>query len=347
MKAAFPAAAIALTLGASACAAPHIQPPLTPPPDFAGAHVEDRALVMSDGARLPYLRWGPTDRAPWAVIVALHGMNDHDASFRLAGPWWAEQGIETWAYDQRGFGAAPGRGVWAGQQRMTDDLREVTALARARYPDAVIAVVGESMGGSVAAAAFGSDNPPDADRLVLLAPGVWGWSTQGPLNSAALNIAARALGDVALEPPEFITRDIHASSNTLELIRNGRYPMNILATRFDTVYGLVDLMETASRSLGRIRGDAVLMYGAHDEIVKRGPMRLALERAQADGGALKTAWYPNGWHLLNRDLDAEIVYRDVAAWLRNPDAALPSGAPAVLPELEKPAAPDGRAASRR
>ena len=114
-----------------------------------------------------------------------------------------------------------------------------------------------------------------------------------------------------------------------------------------TVYGLVDLMETASRSLGRIRGDAVLMYGAHDEIVKRGPMRLALERALADGGALKTAWYPNGWHLLNRDLDAEIVYRDVAAWLRNPDAALPSGAPAVLPELEKPAAPDGRAASRR
>ena len=182
---------------------------------------------------------------------------------------------------------------------------------------------------------------------MLLAPGVWGWSTQGPLNSAALNIAARALGDVALEPPEFITRDIHASSNTLELIRNGRDPMNILATRFDTVYGLVDLMETASRSLGRIRGDAVLMYGAHDEIVKRGPMRLALERALADGGALKTAWYPNGWHLLNRDLDAEIVYRDVAAWLRNPDAALPSGAPAVLPELEKPAAPDGRAASRR
>lgn len=225
----------------SACAAPHIQPPLTPPPGFVGAHVEDRALVMSDGARLPYLHWGPKDGAPWAVIVALHGMNDHDASFRLAGPWWAEQGIETWSYDQRGFGGALGRGEWAGQQRMTDDLREITAMARARYPNAVIAVVGESMGGSVTAAAFGSDNPPDADRIVLLAPGVWGWSTQGPLNSTALNIAARALGDVALEPPEFITRDIHASSNTLELIRNGRDPMSILATRFDTVYGLVDL----------------------------------------------------------------------------------------------------------
>ena len=320
-------------LALSACATPYIQPPLTPPPGFAGAHVEDRALVMSDGARLPYLRWGPTDRAPWAVIVALHGMNDHDASFRLAGPWWAEQGIETWSYDQRGFGASPGRGEWAGEQRMTDDLREITAMARARYPNAVIAVVGESMGGSVTAAAFGSDNPPDADRVVLLAPGVWGWSTQGPLNSTALNIAARALGDVALEPPEFITRDIHASSNTLELIRNGRDPMSILATRFDTVYGLVDLMETSSRSLGRIRGDAILMYGAHDEVVKKGPMRLALQRAEAEGGTLRTAWYPHGWHLLNRDLDAEIMYRDVAAWLETPSAPLPSGATPVLSHL--------------
>ena len=34
----------------SACAAPHLPPPLTPPPGFVGAHVEDRALVMSDGA---------------------------------------------------------------------------------------------------------------------------------------------------------------------------------------------------------------------------------------------------------------------------------------------------------
>ena len=33
-------------LALSACATPYIQPPLTPPPGFAGAHVEDRALVM-------------------------------------------------------------------------------------------------------------------------------------------------------------------------------------------------------------------------------------------------------------------------------------------------------------
>src|SRR5690606_23944502 len=176
---------LSLTLGLAACATPAIQAPLTPPLGFAGPALEPDHVVMDDGARLRLARWTPQGE-PWAVIVALHGMNDSRASFRLAGPWWAERGIETWAIDQRGFGESPGRGVWAGERRMVQDLRTTVALARARYPDALIAVAGESMGGAVAIAAFASDTPPEADRVILLAPAVWGWSAQGPLNSAGL-----------------------------------------------------------------------------------------------------------------------------------------------------------------
>jgi acylglycerol lipase len=86
-------AAIALTL--AACATPAIQPSLIPPTNFAGPALEATALIMDDGARLPLARWTPEAGEPWAVIVALHGMNDSRASFRLAGPWWAERGIET------------------------------------------------------------------------------------------------------------------------------------------------------------------------------------------------------------------------------------------------------------
>lgn len=326
-------AGIAAALTLSACATPHIQAPLTPPAGFAGPHAEDRALVMSDGARLPLMRWAPKDQMPWAVIVALHGMNDHAASFRLAGPWWAEQGIETWAFDQRGFGQAPGRGQWAGEARMTDDLREAVAMARARYPHAVVAVVGESMGGSVAAAAFGSSRPPDADRVVLLSPGVWGWSAQGWLNTAAVNVTARLVGAWAVKPPSFIANRIVASSNILELHRNGRDPESLLSTRFDTIYGLVDLMESASRTVGRSSTPTLLMYGAHDEVVTPPVMRRALEQVPADS-TMRTAFYPDAWHLLNRDLQAEVVYRDVVAFLRNAQGALPSGAGPVLPELK-------------
>jgi alpha-beta hydrolase superfamily lysophospholipase len=289
---------------------------------------------MDDGARLPLARWAPATGEPWAVVIGLHGMNDSRASFRLAGPWWAERGIETWAFDQRGFGGAPGRGVWAGEARMTGDLRTAVALARARHPRAVIAVAGESMGGAVAVAAFGSDRPPAADRVILLAPAVWGWSAQGPINSAGLWIAARAMGDRAVDPPEWAIRDRPASDNRVELFRNGRDPASILSTRFDALYGLVGLMETASVHLGDIRAPTLLLYGGNDNVIQKDPMRRALERAGERRG-FRTAFYPDGWHILNRDLQAVTVYADVEAWLRNASAPLPSGAGEVLPMLAK------------
>lgn len=324
-------AALALVLTLAACATPAVQPPLTPPPGFAGPSLEADALVMDDGARLPLVRWTPGGE-PWAVIVALHGINDSRAAFRLAGPWWAEQGIETWAFDQRGFGGAPGRGIWPGEQRMVDDLRIAVALARARHPGALIAVAGESMGGAVAIAAFGSDRPPDADRLILLAPAVWGWTAQGPANSAALWLTARTMGERTVEPPAWLARSRSASDNWLELARTGRDPASLLTTRFDVLYGLVDLMESGARDLGRVRAPTLFLYGAHDHLVPRAAVRRALEGA-GEASALRTAFYPDGWHLLNRDLQAGVVFRDVEAWLRHPDASLPSGAEAILPAL--------------
>ncbi|WP_426026872.1 alpha/beta fold hydrolase [Brevundimonas sp. TWP2-3-4b2] len=320
----------------SACATPAIQTPLAAPAGFSGPALEAGMLIMDDGARLPLASWAPEAGDPWAVIIALHGMNDSRASFRLAGPWWAEQGIETWAFDQRGFGDAPGRGVWAGEARLTEDVRTAVSIARARHPQAIITVVGESMGGSVAIAAFGSGRPPAADRVVLLAPGVWGWSAQGALNSTALWVTARAMGDRSVEPPAWAIRGKAASDNRLELIRNGRDPASILSTRFDALYGLVDLMQSASDRLGAVRGPTLLLYGAHDHVVEKGPMRRALENAGTRPG-FRTGYYPDGWHILDRDLQAEIMFRDVAVWLRNPAAPLPSGAAPVLPALDQAA----------
>lgn len=326
-------------LALAGCATPFVQPPMAPPPGFAGPRIEEPelvgtpgAFVVEDGARLPFLRWGPAE--PTIVIVALHGMNDYSAAFHLAGPAWAERGIATYAYDQRGFGRAPGRGLWAGEARMAQDLRTVVTLVRARHPSATLAVAGESMGGAVAISAFASEAPPSADRLILLAPAVWGWSSQSLPNRAALWIAARVLGDRAVEPPDWAVRDIRATDNLIQLIRNGNDPGFIRTTRFDALSGLVDLMESAADSLGRVRVPTLLMYGARDDIIEQRPMRRALEQAGAPPD-LRTAWYPEGYHLLNRDLQATVVYRDVEAWLRNPVDPLPSGAPQVLQNLSE------------
>lgn len=314
---------IALVLLA-ACA-PAVQRPLSAPAGFAGPRIEPGAFVAHDGARLPLSVWVP-EAEPWAVIIGLHGMNEDRFAFHMAAPWWAERGVAVYAYDQRGFGAAPGRGIWAGEDLLTEDLRTLAALVRQRHPDAVIAVMGESMGGAVAVAAFASDRPPDADRVILSAPAVRGWSAQPWRNRAALWVAARLLGSTAVKPPEVLVRNIRASDNTLELLRLGRSPGPLFETRFDALHGLVDLMERASAGLGRVRVPLAYLYGANDQIIEAGPTRRALRNLPA--GA-RTAWYAEGWHLLTRSHAGEAVMADVEAFLRDPSAAWPSGAPPI------------------
>jgi len=317
-------AALISAMVLSGCAAPHVQRALLPPDQYGQARIEGAAFVMRDGAVLPSLHWAPPDAEPWAVIVALHGINDSRAAFRLAGPWWAERGIATYAYDQRGFGDAPGRGVWPGRL-MADDLEQVVALVRARHPDALIAVAGESMGGAVAITAFASETPPDADRLILLAPAVWGWSSQPLLYRLSLFAAARTFGDLAVEPPAWAADRVLPSDHLMELIRSGRDTAQTVSTRFDVLYGLVDLMEAAGRRLGDVDVPTLFLYGARDDLVPDQAVRQALGRAGAMPG-LRTAFYEDGYHLLNRDLQAVRVFADVEAWLKDASSVLPSGA---------------------
>src|SRR5579872_159853 len=303
---------LAFAILLSACAQMAVQKPLAPEPSFTGPRLEADRFVSFDGARLGLTSWLPQGE-PWAVIVGVHGMDDYANAFHLAAPYWASQGIATYAYDQRGFGRSPQRGIWAGDTLMIQDLRTITALVRARYPHAIIAVAGESLGGAVAIEAFASEQPPKADRLVLLAPAVWGWSSQPLAYRAALWMAAHVAGPKVFTPPSFVTDHIAASDNRAELIAMGNDPLVLWGARSDALYGLVNTMEHAWREIGEVRAPTLYLLGAHDEIIPRKP---ALEASSRLPKGDRTAYYAHGWHLLLRDLQARTVWADVAAFVR-------------------------------
>jgi alpha-beta hydrolase superfamily lysophospholipase len=336
---------------AAACA-PLVQTAGAPDLAFAGARIEDgerAAFVAQDGARLGLTVWPATTPEPWAVVVGLHGMNDYAEAFTLAAPVWAEQGIATYAYDQRGFGRSPQRGVWGGEALMVEDLRTFTRLIRARHPGATLAVVGESMGGAVAIAAFASDRPPTADRLILSAPAVWGWGDQPLLYRTTLWLGAHTIGSRSVSPPPFLQRRIRASDNIEHLRRMGRDANLIFRTRIDTIYGLVSLMQTARSRIGEVRGAPLLyLYGANDDIIPAEPTTAA---ARALPPGARTAYYRQGFHMLTRDLQGRRVSEDIAAFVRDPAAPLPSGAPPIPRQAEPrppaPTAPGSSAAAQR
>jgi alpha-beta hydrolase superfamily lysophospholipase len=329
----------------SACA-PTIQGALTPPHDFRGPHFEDDVFVSFDGARLglsvcratieggeefpehdnePFVPLPPVPTEPWAVVIGLHGMNDYARTFEMAGPYWASKGVTTYAYDARGFGRSPNRGVWAGEALMVEDLRTAVAVARKAHPKAIIAVVGESMGAAQGMVAFASDDKPKADRLVLCSPAVWGWSAQPMAYSLALWTAAHTLPGKRVTPPRGLKI---TPSDNIEMLRAlGRDDLMLFNTRFDAIYGLVDLMDDAAASGGRLHGDTLFMYGAHDEII---PKKAAMAAARQLPHSARTALYPNNYHMMLRDLGAQVIWDDILAFLKDADSPLPSGASPLI-----------------
>lgn len=309
-------AALFFALFLGACTPLMVQQAGRAPLGFQGPRLESGAVVSFDGARLGLTTWKPQG-PPWAVIIGLHGMNDYANAFHLAAPWWAEQGVATYAYDQRGFGRSPQRGVWPGDDLMVEDLRVVASLVRREYPGAIIAVAGESMGGAVAAQAFASDRPPAGDRLVLLAPAVWGWKAQPLPNKTLLWLAANFTASKVYTPPRWIADKIAPTDNREELIAMSRDPLMIWGARSDAIYGLVSLMNHGASSIGQASVPTLYLYGENDQIIPPKAHRKSARRLKPTDRLLR---YPKGYHLLTRDLQGPVVWRDILAFIRDPSA---------------------------
>jgi acylglycerol lipase len=306
-------AALALLLGGCASLS-------APPPRYIEATAPGAGtFLMPDGARLPYREWLP-EGEPWAVVLALHGMNDSRDAWEIPAPALAAAGIATIAPDQRGFGQAPGRGFWPGTEALVGDARHMALLTRARYPRAKLILMGESMGAAVLMCLGAERAPPAVDGYVLVAPAVWGRAEMNVVLRATLWAAAGLVPGLELSGAPVRVR---ASDNREALIRLSRDPLTIRRTRVDTIKGLVDLMDAALAAAPRFRGRALFLYGGKDELV---PDRATAATWRALPGGERRAFYPGGFHLLLRDLDRARPIGDVVAWIGNPSAALPSEA---------------------
>jgi len=266
--------------------------------------------VTRDGIKLGLSHWDSP--MPKAVVVALHGMNDYSNAFAMPAPWWAARGISTYAYDQRGFGRSPQRGIWPGSNLMRRDLADFVDVVRMRHPNVPLFVLGESMGGAVAMTAFASDMPPKADGLILIAPAVWGRDTMPLSYRLVLWTTAHTFRGASFSGSGL---RIMASDNIEMLRANGRDPLFIKSSRIDAIFGLMALMDEAYSAAPRLDGKPLLyLYGGNDQVVPKRPTQVVVDGL---GKQAKVTTYATGYHMLLRDLNAEPRWADVAAWIED------------------------------
>lgn len=303
------------------------------PPGAATDHpiLTNTHFIATDGSHLPLRRWHP-DGPPRAVILALHGFNDYSKAFDSPARTLAEAGIATYAYDQRGFGEAPHRGAWSSVAGMTGDLRAAASLIRAANPDIPFYILGESMGGAVVMAAMRGDQPPpEADGYILSAPAVWARRVMPFWQRWGLEFFAHTIPLFHVTGQGF---NRTPSDNRAMLRQLGRDPLVIKYTRIDTIYGLVGLMDAALDAAPHLPDRTLILLGQKEDIVPSDAMQ-ALMQALPTHGCVQVARYRSGYHMLLRDLKADVVLRDLDAWMRQPGQRLPSGADRPPPASEK------------
>jgi len=276
-------------------------------------------FTAADGVALPVRCWLPKTAAVKAVVVALHGFNDYSNSFVSTGKFLSLQGIACYAYDQRGFGRAPGRGLWSGVAAYTDDLSAFVLEVRKQYPGLPLYLLGESMGGAVTIVAMTGVNPPPVDGVILVAPAVWGRETMPWYQRWLLAVTAHTVPWMKLSG-KGLNR---TPSDNLEMRRAlNRDPLVIKDTRIDTMYGLTNLMDKALLSAGRLQLPTLILYGKHDQIIPREPtFRMLATMAQTT----RKAFYENGYHMLLRDLQGDKPLSDIASWIADNNSALRYG----------------------
>lgn len=286
-----------------------------------GPRLQVDAFITADGARLPLRAWGPAD-APNAVIVAVHGFNDYSRFFDRPGRWLARRGIRSYAFDQRGFGGAPLRGRWAGAEVMAADLAALVRLLGQRHRGVPIHVLGHSMGAAVVMLFATKDTSPPHAGVILVAPAVWGRDTMPWYQVMALELAMWVM------PGQVMTGKglkITPSDNRRMLQELFLDPLVIKGARVEALYGVTNLMDRALAAAPRLPAPALILYGLRDEVIPVTPVERMIGRLPARPG-YRVAKYERRYHMLLRDLRAEIVWRDILAWIGNRHRPLPSGA---------------------
>lgn len=298
---------VLLSVGLIGCAALHVPEGKSPGQPRL---VQQPLFHASDGTELFITHWRPQAKAK-AIILLMHGFNEYPGAFDEVGKDLAAHAMDVWAFDQRGFGRTPYRGLWSNAERMAADVREMTGILHKAQPQLPLYVLGASMGGAVTLLAA-SQQPFEANGIILAAPAVWTRASQPFYQRWALEVSAKVVPGWA---PTGESLDKKPSDNKAMLKRIWKSPWMIRQSRMDTVAGLVDLMDKGAASAPVISVPVLLLYGEKDQIIPKKPIELLWSKLPK-GGKTQFIRYAEGWHMLMRDKDGAEVIEDIVNWVQ-------------------------------
>ncbi|KAK7425414.1 hypothetical protein QQZ08_008093 [Neonectria magnoliae] len=292
---------------------------------------ETEGTFQVGNASLYTKTWTPTVPIR-AKLILVHGFSDHIGWYTELLHELAAHGIQSFGFDQRGWGRSVKQPSDKGLTGPTSQVvAEVAAFIQDKLPSAEpVFVLGHSMGGGEVLTLAGDQ------QYETLVSQVRGWLLEGPfigfapeedpsfLKVAAGRLAGRLLPKFQLRhviPAENITRDKEVAQGfTNDPLCHDTGTLEGLASLLDRTAALA----SGSVTLGKQVRALWLGHGDEDKACSYDVAIKFAERQPVEDKTIKT--YKGGYHALHVDLIKKEFFKDVADWILERSQAAPAEA---------------------
>jgi len=263
-------------------------------------------IIQGGGGKLFVRSWRP--EAPRGVVAICHGFNAHGGYYSWVAAQFVAAGLAAYAVDLRGRGKSEGERFFVDNiGDYVADVHALIRLAKARYPELPLFLLGHSAGG-VVSVTYALDHPGELAGLICE-----DFAYRVPAPDFAL-AALKGLAHLAphsravpLANADFSRDAAHvAAMNADPLIAGEKQP-------FQTMSALVHADERLRKEFPRVTLPVLIIHGSADRATKPAGSREFYEHAGSKDKTLKI--YDGRFHDMLNDIGKEEVMADIRAWI--------------------------------
>jgi alpha-beta hydrolase superfamily lysophospholipase len=242
-------------------------------------------------------------------LVNVHGLGDHSSLYPNLASRMPSAGIPLYAYDMRGNGRSPGqRAYLRGWHEYRDDLHAFLLKVTEWQPGRPLFLLGNSLGGLVVLE-YALHHPAGVAGVIAAAP---------PLGSLGVPPILMAIGRVFSRVlPRF---SLQVGMDLTGLARDPAVIQAVLADPLFHRRGTARLSTEVTAAIQRVQAQAtslvtpiLILHGSADRMVLPDGSREFFGKVRSAGSELKE--YPDAYHGLFADLNADEVIADLLAWI--------------------------------
>ena len=278
----------------------------------AGVRVDH--VVARDGTSLLLRHWSVPAGEPWATMLLVHGLAEHSGRYEHVGVQLARAGIDTFAFDQRGFGASGGpRASIDRWSQYHDDLEERLVGLRSIAPGRPLVLFGHSLGGLISLG-YVLDGRARPDLLILSAPAIgatiplWQRLLVGSLRRVApgMLLSNRLDTEVLSSDPEVRARYLSD-------------PLNQHKSTVRFAHAAFGEQRRVAAALDRLSLPTLVVHGELDRLVA--PQTSAV--LEGRHGVTRRVYAETRHELHNEPVGPSVV-DDIVAWVRDRVSHMPA-----------------------